>query len=201
MIGAIKKYKRRTKEFTSSYGEFAFNFEAVCLKMKSIIEAIFLANGLKEETKFVKILLHDSTAFPLLNYLKASIFEHYKVDLENNKPLQRKISIIFNKLLECIELRNNLIHSYWGIGYSIKGESVDDICYGFKDKVKSLGIESQLYTYRTSDFSEAAHNVSILWDYLSELENVLKTKGNILEIEKIDFSDLSSISFKVKSDS
>ncbi len=203
MIGGLTdgEYGKRTEEFTSAFGEFAFNFEGVCYSASQILEEIFWSKGLDKESKLVQIVTYDSTAYPLLNYIKGALNEYYAEELSSSKDSRNRLTLLIKKMSDAIELRNNLIHSFWGIGYYID-DDVDggDIAIGLKNKITKNGHETRIHTFTSEQFREVARNLEVLCEALDKVKNRVKSKSSLFDINDDLFDGLDRIKFEVPKD-
>lgn len=160
----VDDFENRSNEFNAAYGEFAFNFEHVCSVMVKIIKEIFIKKGLDRDTNLVDILTYDSTAYPLMNYLKGSLKEFYSVELMENEKAKEYLNLIINRIQKAAEIRNNLIHSKWIMSYS---SDRNDVALGTKSKISKNGFESKVKLFKAEQFKKLA-------DELAELKEILK---------------------------
>ena len=192
-----QEYYDRTKEFTSAFGEFAFNFENVCFIAKQVIESIFHQSGISKESKLPSILMYDSTAYPISKYLNACLIEYYQNELANSKDSKDRLSLLSKKLNAALELRNNLIHADWGIGYSVDEIPSADVAIGFKDKISKDGFKQAFHFYKPADFKKAANELKVIWMYLVRIEERIKNNESFWNKDEDIDDGLSELEFNL----
>lgn len=191
MIGAIKRYKKRNKEMMATFGEFVYNFEFLCLSLKKAITEILRRNGLKNET-LVEILVHDSTGAPLIKYFQASLQEAFKLQGKTDVEILKTLK---TKLNDANELRNDLVHSGWVIGYGIeKGDK--DLAIGIRSKVYAQGLSAVGHIYETEDFREASEHLETLEGIVRKIWKNIEKKRKVFN--GVSLEKLNKIDLKIK---
>lgn len=124
-----KKDIKQPKTIYHYYGYFAIEFEQMVLTMKRCIYTIFKNQGLKEIT-YLRILLHDQTAFPIQSKLRSLIAIYYENEPDKIKILEK----LFVNTSKIIEKRNELIHGSFFVHMEPEGDL-------YKDKIIKSGIK------------------------------------------------------------
>lgn len=172
----------------AAVGEFVYNFEFLCLSLRKAITEVLKRNGLKNET-LVDILVHDSTGAPLIKYFQACLQESFKLQGKTDVEILKSLK---TKLNDANELRNDLVHSDWAIGYGIeKGDK--DLAIGIRNKVYSDGLAPVGHTYEAEDFKQASKHIEILEGIIRKIcKNIEKKRKvfNGVSLEKISKIDL-----------
>jgi len=138
-----------TNTIHHEYGSFIIEFEQLVLSIKMNIMTFFSLNGLKE-TKYLRIVLQDQTAYPLNNKLR-SLFAIYYEDDPPKFKLIDKLFIYTNAL---IEKRNSIIH---GSSFIVDDKSSNLL----KDKIGKNGIETQDENLTVGGLSKLTEKVII----------------------------------------
>jgi hypothetical protein len=103
------------KSVHTAIGEFVVNFELMTAGMKFILKAILKDDGLNT-IKYFDILTHDATAKPLLDYLKAFVWENKKG--VHDFIGREKFKNLCNEIEQCFALRNDVLHAHWYVTIS-----------------------------------------------------------------------------------
>ncbi len=181
VTSARSLYQRRDmdKEVSYTVGRCIITFEDIMEQIRQCIRLMMENQGLKNSF-FTEVLLHDSTAKSLIDYLKAFIIEIYsnqwsdKNAVEKGKhPIQEFVDKLFVKLYDSMNVRNDLAHSnYWPI---YDGETRFQMK---RFKVKANGLQGIVETETTqyefyiviAEFQFLAHalyTINIFYLYLN----------------------------------
>lgn len=87
------------------------------------------------------------------------------------------LKAIKTKLSDANELRNDIVHSAWMIGYDVDNAS-EDILIGIRSKVFAPGFSYLGHSYSVKDFEMASNQLEMLADV------VYRVLKNIQRIEK-----------------
>lgn len=178
-----EKFDSQTNELYRSYGRFAVEFEQMCRSLKSCIIFAFQIKGLSEQ-EFIRVLLADQTAAPLITKLRAIISIFYRdkpSEITHTDPLF-KFCFLIN------EQRNEIIHGTWYIGWASVGQTEFDIASGMKDKVTKKGVEMNSYSYTPAKFDELTEKMKMTSVLLNRLTGCVT--GGFLPTKNLERKDL-----------
>ncbi len=190
------EYTEREEKFYKVLGAFVVEFEHLCLSIRNTIVLLFEKNGLQKNI-LVDILLHDTTADPLKRYLQALIFECYKDDLTKNPNEKISIEKFFKKIQEAGQLRNDIVHSAWIIGFDSKQNSDNDIAFPIRNKASKNGLKGIYSEYSSTDLSSYFEDLKVLtlWSMIIK-ENIDNNRSLVFNLE---IREIDKLRFKLKS--
>ncbi|WP_445712250.1 hypothetical protein [Flavobacterium sp.] len=176
-----KQLSEKSKSIYHDYGHFAIEFEQLTLSIKICIFSLMGLQGLKD-FKYLRILLHDQTAFPLLNKLRSLLALHYEKEPERLKALDK----LFSYTIKMIEKRNDIIHG----SFFVTSESNGNL---FKDKTGKFGVNPIEDNYDKTKFINyttklilAKNKFDVLNSYFYENDEVYFEIFNIKQLEQLD---------------
>lgn len=163
------------------YGHFAIEFEQLTLSIKICIFTLLGLQGLKD-FKCLRVLLHDQTAYPLVNKLRSLVALHYEKEPERFKALDK----LFTYTIKMIEKRNDIIHGSFFVNSNGDGDL-------FKDKTGKFGVkpiedkyDKVKFVNYTTKLILAKNNFDILNSYLYENDNVFDKFFNDTKLEELN---------------
>ena len=166
----IKKDLTETsKNIYHDYGKFAIEFEQLTLSIKICIISLFQSQGLKD-IEYLRILLHDQTAFPLHQKLRSLIALHYKEKPERLKAIEK----LFTYTKKIIEKRNDIIHGSFFVTKETEGSL-------YKDKAANTGIKNIDEIYDKEKFSNYTSKIMLSTQYFYILNSYIKEEDDIFE--------------------
>ena len=193
MINKITGYVRREKALNESIGAFIVEYEFVLSTIYSILSICIKKGGLKDEAYLI-ILTHDSTGYPLTQYMMASLKHQYNSEFSSSdKLLSKYLKAIESKLNDAHNLRNKIVHSAWIYGFD-PSPIKDDIAISTRHFVKSEGLVPFRKEMRKEDFREYTKSLNKLSIELEILqEQVVNDKfigldNKITSVKLIDLS-------------
>lgn len=138
----------QTRELYATIGEFIVKFEHVCHAMQTTITFIMQGQGLKNQ-QVAHVIMAGYTADPLRTLLESLIGELIKLN-DNEKQI---IKNIFSRIQKITEIRNNIVHSTWFIGWG--NETTQDFSEapGFKLHKNKQGMATKTFKYKAEDFA------------------------------------------------
>jgi hypothetical protein len=145
----------RIGELYKAYGKFAIEFEQMCLAIRTCIIFTMHKNGLTEQT-FIRILLADQTAHPLIAKLRSFVAVLYK---ENPQAIKH-LDPLFKAAISINESRNEIIHGTWYVGWANGSMAEFDVANSMKDKLSKNGIELNALSYNSVHFDELTRKVT-----------------------------------------
>ncbi|HJR99865.1 MAG TPA: hypothetical protein VJ780_02915 [Flavobacterium sp.] len=176
-----KQLSEKSKSIYHDYGHFAIEFEQLTLSIKICIFALLGLQGLKD-FKYLRVLLHDQTAYPLVNKLRSLLALHYENDPERFKSLDK----LFVYTIKIIEKRNDIIHGSFFVNSDGDGEL-------FKDKTGKFGIKPIEDKYDKVKFINyttkvilAKNSFDILNSYLHKNDAVFDYFFNSTKLEELN---------------
>lgn len=189
------EYIERKEKFYTVLGAFVFEFEQLCLTIKNTIALLFIKNGLQKDV-LVDVLIHDSTADPLKRYLHALIFECYKDYFETNPNERKKLDLFFKKIQEAIQLRNDIVHSAWIIGFDTKKNNDNDIAIPIRYKASKNGLKDIYGEYFSKDLGDYWEQLKLLTISSRNInENI---KNDRMPFNNIEIQKISDLQFELK---
>jgi hypothetical protein len=176
-----KQLIEKSTSIYHDYGHFAIEFEQLTLAIKMCIFSLLKLQGLKD-FKYLRILLHDQTAYPLVNKLRSLLALHYEKEPERFKSLEK----LFTYTIKIIEKRNDIIHGSFFVNSNEDGNL-------FKDKTGKFGVKPIDDNYDKAKFISyttkvmlAKHNFEILNSYLHQDDNVFDAFFNSNKLEELN---------------
>lgn len=176
-----KELAEKSTSIYHDYGHFAIEFEQLTLAIKICIFSLLNLQGLKD-FKYLRILLHDQTAYPLVNKLRSLLALHYESEPERFKSLDK----LFTYSLKIIEKRNDIIHGSFFVNSNEDGNL-------FKDKTGKFGVKPIDDKYDNAKFISyttkvmlAKYYFEILNSYLHENDNVFDEFFNTIKLEELN---------------
>ncbi len=154
----MQKYSKAEIKIFRLIGEFVYSFEKMLSAVKYYIVEYCKTRGLRDDV-LIEILLHDSTAKPLLEYFKAIVLHDFSSkptstsDLEDYKELWKDID-------SAISLRNDIVHAYWytDFRYSDDEKTIFQI-KASKKKVRSTGLQDVMGTFDASKIKQLKESI------------------------------------------
>ncbi|MGC1633505.1 MAG: hypothetical protein WA749_15450 [Gelidibacter sp.] len=176
-----KELTEKSKSIYHDYGHFAIEFEQLTLSIKICIFTLFGLQGLKD-FKYLRVILHDQTAYPLVNKLRSLLALHYENDAERYKSLDK----LFSYTIKIIEKRNDIIHGSFFVNSTEDGDL-------FKDKTGKFGIKPIEDKYDNIKFINyttkvilAKNSFDILNSYLHKDDKVFDQFFNSTKLEELN---------------
>ena len=108
---AMKFDSPHEKDAYECIGSFIMKFEAMQESIRYFLKKMIHRNGLKDLALF-EILVSDATAFPLLNYFKATVNHLFEDQLKDTDVLKH-FNEICGEIERAMGQRNNIAHGYW----------------------------------------------------------------------------------------
>lgn len=176
-----KQLSEKSKSIYHDYGHFAIEFEQLTLSIKICIFTLLGLQGLKD-FKYLRVLLHDQTAYPLVNKLRSLLALHYENEPERFKALDK----LFTHTIKMIEKRNDIIHGSFFVNSDDNGNL-------FKDKTGKFGVkpiedkyDKVKFVNYTTKLILAKYNFDILNSYLHENDEVFDKFFNDTKLEELN---------------
>jgi hypothetical protein len=184
-------YQRRDmdKEVSYTVGRCIITFEDIMEQIRECIRLMMQKQGLNNSF-FTEVLIHDSTAKSLIDYLKAFIIEIYSNQwngqnaVKNGKaPSQEFVDKLFIKLYDSMNVRNDLAHSnYWPI-YG-DGETRFQMK---RFRVKATGLQGIVETETTQyEFYIVIAEFQFLANAVTKLYHNIRTGNKLNERQEYD---------------
>ena len=95
----------------TAIGEYIFTFEGVMESIRFVLQECLFKEGLDNEN-LIHVLLHNTTAQPLLKYLKGFIHELYPEQMADTK-IESFMKAIWSDVQHAIDKRNEVAHSHY----------------------------------------------------------------------------------------
>ena len=172
--------KKDLDKFYHNYGKFVSEFEHLIMSIRFCIVSLFRLKGLTEP-EYLRVLLSDQTAFPLLTKLQTLISLQYKENPDRVKLLDK----LFSHTKKIIERRNELIH---GVLFQVS----DNKGFLFKDKTNKEGlkpidqdVDSEMFKTQTEKVNETQKLFDILNSYLNQDGEIFEHFFNKEKIESL----------------
>lgn len=172
------------KSFYHNYGKFVSEFEHLIISVKMCIFSIFNLKGLNDP-EYLRVILSDQTAFPLLAKLQTLISIHYSENPDRVKLLDK----LFSHTGKIIERRNELIH---GVLFKVS----DNKGFLFKDKTNKGGlkpieqdVDSEMFQTQTTKVTETKILFELLNSYLMQDGEIFE---HFFSKEKLDSLNIDS---------
>jgi len=176
-----KQLSEKSKSIYHDYGHFAIEFEQLTLSIKICIFSLMGLQGL-QDFKYLRILLHDQTTFPLLNKLRSLLALHFEKEPQRLKVLDK----LFTYTIKLIEKRNEIIHG----SFFVTSDSDGNL---FKDKAGKFGVkpiedfyDKAKFVNYTTKLILAKQKFDILNSYFHENDKVYFEIFNDTELEKLN---------------
>lgn len=156
----------------AAIGKFVVWFERINMAINESIHAIAEKKGIKDnDFIYIEILLHDATAYSMMNYFKGYVIHYFEKDMEDPK-ISKSFHKIMEYLKDVIEFRNILLHSTF---HFLDNDEEGEIIYRWT--AKRFGINKSGLHYKIEEANEDLIKLikkksSICW-YLYQLFHYL----------------------------
>ncbi|MCG6154026.1 hypothetical protein [Leptospira bandrabouensis] len=160
-----EKLEQQTKDLYRAIGRFSVEFEHLCWNIKNSIVFLMQDNKNPQSQKYLRVLLADQTAYPLITKLKSisSIrLKDYQEELLLLDPL-------FKFCIKINETRNDIIHGTWFIGWVSEEQTEFDIAIGIKEKNIKSGIDIHTREYKAEHFDLLSSKLKMGSEYISKI--------------------------------
>lgn len=131
-------YKAQKSAIYALLGEFAAEFEVICLHLRSGISMLASQSGLKDQ-QIMQSALAEYTAAPLLRVFRSMFMDSQWI----NTHVENEISEINRRMGKLIESRNTYIHGTHFVGYGNGTETEFTGASGFKTKNTGKGLSTE----------------------------------------------------------
>lgn len=192
---AENTYEEYKRELNESIGEFVITFETITNEIRLLLQTILMKNGLIESRLF-DILTYDSTAKPLLDFMKGFILLCYADELRY-QDLKQEMNKLYKRIVKATTKRNNVVHAHWyidsfnlgrydsGMRYDFGNyDSIEDFVHIFttKNKIMKDGIQN-VFENKNLKVIQELKNDSL--DFTSITYQISKITTNIREEKPI----------------
>lgn len=181
-----EKYKDQTNDLYRAYGYFAIEFEVLCHNIKECIIFSLHSNGLQNQ-EFIRILLADQTAGPLISKLTGFIAIVYR----DSKSEFDYLAPLFKFCKDINEKRNEIIHATWHIGWASDEQTEFNIASWSKDKITKEGICFNCNRWEAKMFDELTEKIKTASEILNRLLGCIV--GNCLPTKNISSEALKKL--------
>lgn len=117
--------KERVKAYRA-VGEYIIHFEMMLRTIRAFLKDCAAIKANLQNDRVMDILLHDSTAFSLLSYFKAFIYELFPDQMKENE-VSTYVKQIFNEIETAYQKRNDIAHAAYKYGFYKDTEGSDKI--------------------------------------------------------------------------
>jgi hypothetical protein len=192
----IRMKLNRDKEY-ELLGRMNVYFENLIFGFKNQLLYYFFFLGLSEKANG-----QDSMSI-LLSKMDASqiVLKFYAIHVELfglNNIWTKKFELLTNSTIQLIELRNQIQHASWHIGYSEYSGSEEKISRGFNDRYGKKGLMRHKIYLINEDFEKINKDILFLVKFIS---NIAICDGEIIvhesvKIKELDFKKINN-NFKI----
>ena len=171
------KLREQANELYRAIGRFVVKFELMRYNLELGILFLLDQAGLRNQ-RAAHILLSGQTAEPLKTWLFSLIGELKKPD-EKEANLLKKVGERIQKLTE---IRNDVVHSTWFIGWASTEQTDFSEAPGFKLHKSKKGAEYKQFRYKAADFEKFATEAIALADLVFTINAACVTKTPLTQM-------------------
>lgn len=131
-------YKAQKSAIYALLGEFAVEFEIICLHMRSGITMLATASGLKDQN-IMQVALAEYTADPLLRVFRSMYMDSQWI----NHEVEKNLTAINRRMSDLTKSRNAYIHGSHFVGYGNGTETEFTRASGLKTKNTAKGLSTE----------------------------------------------------------
>ena len=158
----------------AAIGKFSVEFEQLCFEIQNTIITILSREGLRNDN-VMKILLAGDTAEPLRQKLFALLPETVRLNDQEKKILKN----MFSRIQELINLRNDMLHSTWCIGWIEEPIEMASSAKGQKYDKNKNGANTKEFDFKVSDLNLLTEKAVRLKSLIIRLKVCLSAKISI----------------------
>ncbi|MBQ4775614.1 hypothetical protein [Pectobacterium versatile] len=140
-------YRAQKRDLYALLGEFAAEFEIICLHMRNGITMLASQSGLKDQN-IMQAALAEYTAHPLLKVFRSMFMDSKFI----NKDIEKNLTEINKRMTALIETRNSYIHGTFFVGYGNGTETEFKSANGHKLKNTSKGVRIERHSIDETTF-------------------------------------------------
>lgn len=161
-------------ELYAAIGKFCVEFEQLCFEIQNTIMTILDREGLQNEG-LLKILLAGDTAEPLRQKLLALL----PMTVSLNDQEKKIVKNIFSRIQKLINLRNDILHATWFVGWVREPIDMAKSAMGQKYDKNKEGKNTKKFNYKVADFSELTEKAMRLKSLIVRLKVCLSANYSI----------------------
>jgi hypothetical protein len=161
-------------ELYAAIGKFCVEFEQLCFEIQNTIMTILDKEGLQNDG-VLKILLAGDTAELLRQKLLALLPETVSLNDQEKKIVKN----MFSRIQKLINLRNDILHATWFIGWIRKPIEIARSARGQKYGKNKEGANTKNFDYKVADFSESTAKAMRLKSLIARLKVCLSGNYSI----------------------
>jgi hypothetical protein len=169
-------YDQQTTALYAGLGRFVATFELLVDTMRTRLLLLWNGDSIYQQ-RLIRPVLSELTAYPIVGVFSATMAEAIKLYVKDEADKKLASNILGNistRLQKMVEIRNEMVHGTWLIGFASEQQTDFSEAKGFKPKNTKNGVEHRDITKTKADFDLLVDDCRMLTALVNRIVGVVQ---------------------------